>query len=254
MRAQEDPEHLDYIAFSAHKMYAPFGIGVLVGDRRTFETGDPDVVGGGMVDIVSLENAYWSDLPDREEAGTPDIVGVVALGRAIRALEEVGWDAIIRHEAELTGIALRRLQSIEGIELYGDADPDRASSRLGVVPFNVRGIPHALVGAVLSHEWAIGTRNGCFCAHPYVKEILHVTPEDAAAAEASILARDRSALPGTVRVSFGIYNTAGELDVLAEALGAVARGARAHGYVLDRQRGEYTHPAYQTDFSRSFRF
>lgn len=254
MRAKEDPEHLDYIAFSAHKMYAPFGIGVLVGDRRTFETGDPDVVGGGMVDIVSLENAYWTDLPDREEAGTPDIVGVVALGRAIRALEELGWDAIIRHEAELTGIALRGLQSIEGVELYGDADPARAASRLGVVPFNVRGISHAFVGAVLSQEWAIGTRNGCFCAHPYVKEILKVPPEAAAAAEASILARDRSVLPGAVRVSFGIYNTADELAVLAEALGAVASGQSEHGYLLDRQRGEYTHPAYPTDFSRSFRF
>ena len=254
MRAQEDPEHLDYIAFSAHKMYAPFGIGVLVGHRRTFETGDPDVVGGGMVDIVSLENAYWSDLPEREEAGTPDIVGVVALGRAIRALEELGWDAIIGHEADLTATALERLRSIEGVELYGDTDPEHAASRLGVVPFNVRGISHALASAVLSHEWAIGTRNGCFCAHPYVKEILHVTPEDAAAVEGSILARDRSTVPGTVRVSFGIYNTADEVDVLAGALAAVASGRREPGYVLDRERGEYTHPAFPTDFSRSFRF
>jgi selenocysteine lyase/cysteine desulfurase len=254
MRHGSEAEHLDYVAFSAHKMYAPFGIGVLVGRRRTFETGDPDVVGGGTVDIVSLENAYWSDLPEREEAGTPDVVGVVALGRAIRALEEVGWGAIAAHEAHLTTLALERLARIPGVELYGDTDPTRAATRLGVVPFNVRGLPHALVGAMLSQEWAIGTRNGCFCAHPYVKEILHVSAEEAAAVEKSILARDRSTLPGTVRASFGIYNTPEELDVLVEALDAVAGGRYDRGYVLDAERGEYTHLAFPADFRRSFSF
>jgi cysteine desulfurase/selenocysteine lyase len=100
MRPKADPEHLDYVAFSAHKMYAPFGVGVLAGPRDIFETGDPDIVGGGSVDIVSLESAYWTDLPDREEAGTPDIVGVVALARAVGALEAIGWDEIIRHETQ----------------------------------------------------------------------------------------------------------------------------------------------------------
>jgi selenocysteine lyase/cysteine desulfurase len=254
MRRDADPEHLDYVAFSAHKMYAPFGIGVLVGHRSTFETGDPDVVGGGMVDIVSLENAYWSDLPDREEAGTPDIVGVVALGRAIRAIEELGWDAVIRHEADLTGFALERLEAIPGIDLYGDRDPAGAASRLGVVPFNVRGISHALVSAVLSQEWAIGTRNGCFCAHPYVKQILHVSPDEASAVEKSILARDRSTVPGTVRASFGLYNTADEIEILAEALTAIAKGRHDRGYVIDIERGEYTHPDFPADFGQLFRF
>ena len=247
-------EHLDYVAFSAHKMYAPFGIGVLIGHRRTFETGDPDVVGGGTVDIVSLENAYWSDLPEREEAGTPDVVGVVALGRAIRAIEELGWDTIVRHEAELTALALERLAAIPGVALYGDADPARAAGRLGVVPFNVGGVSHALAGAVLSQEWAIGTRNGCFCAHPYVKEILHVSGDEAAAVERQILARDRSTVPGTVRASFGIANTADEVGVLAQAVRAIAEGRCSRGYVLDVERGEYTHPAFPTDFRASFRF
>lgn len=249
-----DPEHLDYVAFSAHKMYAPFGIGVLVGNRQTFETGDPDVVGGGTVDIVSLESAYWTDLPDREEAGTPDIVGVVALARAIRFLEELGFDAVARHEADLTACALERLGAIPGVLLYGDADPARAAERLGVIPFNVRGVPHALVAAVLSCEWAIGTRHGCFCAHPYVKEILHVTESEAADIERRILARDRSAIPGTVRASFGLANTAGEIDTLAEALEAISRGQFRPGYVLDAERGEYTHPDMAEDFAARFQF
>src|SRR6476661_1816134 len=115
MRPKGDPGHLDYVAFSAHKMYAPFGVGVLIGPRHVFETGDPDIVGGGSVDIVSLESAYWTDLPDREEAGTPDIVGVVALARAIGALEAIGWGEIIRHETELTTAALARLSSVPGV-------------------------------------------------------------------------------------------------------------------------------------------
>ncbi len=254
MGTQGDPERLDYVAFSAHKMYAPFGAGVLVTRRGAFETGDPDIVGGGAVDIVSLESAYWTDLPDREEAGTPDIVGVVALARAIRALQEIGWEEIIRHESELTAAALERLAAIPGVTVYGDADPAGARSRLGVVPFNVAGLPHALTAAVLSCEWGIGVRNGCFCAHPYVKAILHVTEEEGRAVEKSILARDRSAIPGAVRASFGLFNTLADVDALAEALEAIARGDFDPGYVLDRERGEYTHPAFSPDFASRFAF
>jgi selenocysteine lyase/cysteine desulfurase len=254
VRAAEDPEHLDYLAFSAHKMYAPFGVGVLVGSRRVFETGDPDIVGGGAVDIVGLESAYWTDLPDREEAGTPDIVGVVALARAIRALEEVGWEAIVRHEAELTAAALKTLGSIPGVVLYGEADPASAASRLGVIPFNVRGVPHALTAAVLSAEWGIGVRNGCFCAHPYIKSILRVSESEAADVEKSILARDRRAVPGAVRASFGISNTPADIDALGEAVEAVARGRFDRGYVLDAERGEYTHPNMPGDFARRVAF
>src|SRR5690606_8782205 len=75
MKPQDPSCYLDYMVFSAHKMYAPFGIGVLVGDRHLFESSEPDTVGGGVVDIVTLEEAYWSDLPEKEEAGTPDIIG-----------------------------------------------------------------------------------------------------------------------------------------------------------------------------------
>lgn len=254
MRPKGDPDRLDYVAFSAHKMYAPFGVGVLIGSRAAFETGDPDIVGGGAVDIVSLENAYWTDLPDREEAGTPDIVGVVALARAIRAFEELGWEKILRHETELTAAALARLSSIPGLIVYGDANPGNAASRLGVVPFNVRGVPHALTAAVLSCEWGIGTRNGCFCAHPYVKALLHVSETEGRAVEKSILARDRSTIPGAVRASFGLFNTISDIEALGEALEAISRHDFDPGYVLDPERGEYTHPEFTPDFASRFSF
>jgi len=254
MKPASSAEHLDYVAFSAHKMYAPFGIGVLVANRAAFETGDPEVVGGGTVDIVDLENAYWTDLPDREEAGTPDIVGVVALARAIRALEEIGWQSLVQHEAELTAYALQRLKAIPDVILYGDVEPARAGQRLGVIPFNVRGLPHAFVSAVLSCEFGIGTRHGCFCAHPYVKELLCVTQSEAREVENRILARDRSTIPGTVRASFGIYNTPGDVDTLAEALTLISRRQFDRGYILDAERGEYTHPALPVDYRGRFDF
>jgi cysteine desulfurase / selenocysteine lyase len=249
MRRQSDRGHIDYLAFSAHKMYAPFGLGVLVGERKTFEQGDPDIVGGGSVDIVSLEEAYWTDLPDKEEAGTPDIVGAVALGSAIRLLEEIGWEAIIEHEAELTSRVLEKLGAIPEVQLYGDPNPATAYDRLGVISFGIRNLPHALVAAVLSYEWAIGTRNGCFCAHPYVKCLMHVSETEAREMEQKILNRDRSVLPGTVRVSFGIYNTIEDADTLCEAIGAIARGAFRKDYVLNAERGEYSRP----DMGESYR-
>jgi len=248
MKDKDDPEHLDYLAFSAHKMYAPFGVGVLVADRKVFEHGDPCLVGGGAVDIVNLENAYWSDLPDKEEAGTPDIIGAVALGSVIKLFGEIGWQAVIDHETDLTAYALARLKRIPGVTVFGDADPKNARQRLGVIPFNLGSLSHALVAAVLSYEWAIGTRSGCFCAHPYVKCLLHVDDRAAKKLEKRILNRDRSVIPGLVRASFGIYNTKQEIDVLCEALTAIADGRFLDGYAMNPERGEYS----RKDFSEAF--
>lgn len=248
MKMKEDPEHLDYIAFSAHKMYAPFGVGVLVGCRKTFEEGDPEYVGGGTVDIVNLENAYWADLPDKEEAGTPDIVGAVALAQAIRVIEQIGWDDIIGHESSLTHYALERLKNIPGVTLFGDKELATVADRLGVITFNIKDLNHALVASILSYEWGIGTRNGCFCAHPYVKCLLDVSEAEAKDMETRILARDRSTLPGFVRASFGIYNTKEEVDVLCEALSAIAQGKYRDGYLLNKERGEF----YRTDVTDEF--
>lgn len=245
---------IDYLAFSAHKMYAPFGLGVLVGERKTFEEGDPDLVGGGTVDIVSLENAYWTDLPDKEEAGTPDIVGAVALAAAIECFRQIGWDTIIEHEAELTAYALEKLSRIPRVRLYGDTDPQRSRERLGVISFGVEGMPHSLVSSILSYEWAIGTRSGCFCAHPYVKYLMGVDAEAARKMEERILRRDRSELPGTVRASFGIYNTKDEIDILCEAVGAIAGGLYRDGYKLNKERGEYFREDVTEEFEKFLKF
>lgn len=249
MRPGNDPEHLDFLAFSAHKMYAPFGIGVLVGPRDVFAAGDPDDVGGGTVDSVDLDRVRWTALPEREEAGTPCITGAVALGAAVREYETIGWACINAHEARLTHHALEVLRAIPGITLYGDVNPAHAADRLGVVAFNLESLPHGLVAAVLAQEWGIATRDGCFCAHPYVKALLGVNDAASHQIEERIARGDRSDLPGAVRVSLGLYNTMQEIDVLGEALRAIAAGRFEHDYVLDPRRGEYLPAGYAERFT-----
>ena len=125
MGALDDPEHLDYVTLSAHKMYAPFGTGALIGRRDTFERGEPEHRGGGTIEFVSLDDVdLGRTAPDRDEAGTPNVVGAVALAAAMQALGAASaWTNVARHEAELTVYALERLARVDGLRIYGDADP-----------------------------------------------------------------------------------------------------------------------------------
>jgi cysteine desulfurase / selenocysteine lyase len=239
MKPASDPEHIDYLAFSAHKMYAPYGVGALVGESKPLLDAVPDLVGGGVVDIVTIENAYWRELPEREEAGTPDIVGVVALGSAIRLLEAIGWDAIKEHEERLARYMLKRLAEVPKMKIYGQNDTSDVGDRLAVVAFNIGSIPHALVAAILSYEHGIGVRTGCFCAHPYMLCLLGVGRQEAEQVRSEILSRDRTNVPGAVRASVGIYNDESDIDALVEALKAIQRGEHSGSYVMCKETGNY---------------
>ncbi len=252
MGSRTDPGHLDYLAFSAHKMYAPYGTGVLVGLNETFERGAPDCVGGGTIELVTSDQVRWAHLPEKEEAGTPNAVGVVGLAAAITAMQEIGIDQIAAHEAHLTALLLRRLRDITGVTVYGDADPDRTADRLGVVPLAVAGVPHQLVAAVLAFEGGIGVRNGCFCAHPYVLRLLNVSPAEIKRYTAEVEQGNHTHLPGLVRVSFGCYNTAAEVEVLTEQLRRIAAGKYSGNYVQSPTTGEYTPTGVHHEFSNYF--
>ncbi|HET7010113.1 MAG TPA: aminotransferase class V-fold PLP-dependent enzyme [Anaerolineales bacterium] len=248
----DDPEHLDFVSLSAHKLYAPYGGGALVGRRDVFERGEPDSRGGGTVEIVTVDDVVWSGPPDREEAGSPNVVGAVALALAIDELENLGMETVARHEAELTAYALRRLSEIPGLRIWGDADPSRADQRLGVIPFTLEGMSHFLVAAILGHEFGIGVRSGCFCAHPYVLSLLGLSAEEADAVRTRMMGGDKSEMPGFVRASFGLYNTMEEIDQLVEALGRIARGQVAGRYHQDRASGEYHPEGWAPDFASFF--
>jgi cysteine desulfurase/selenocysteine lyase len=241
MRPDDDPEHLDFVALSAHKMYAPFGTGALVGPREIFLRQPPEYRGGGTVDIVTLDDVHWAGAPDRDEAGSPNVVGAVAMAVAARTLMAVGMDAIAAHEAELVAYTLERLGRLPGIRLYGETDPARAAEKVGVIPFNVEGVSHFLVAAILGYEGGIGVRSGCFCAHPYVVHLLQLDEAESARWRDHLLAGDKSDMPGMVRASFGCYNNTDDVDRLVEMLERIGRGDYRGDYVLDRHSGEY-HP------------
>ncbi|HEV2030224.1 MAG TPA: aminotransferase class V-fold PLP-dependent enzyme [Candidatus Dormibacteraeota bacterium] len=223
IRPASDPGHLDFVSLSGHKMYAPYGAGVLVAPRAFF-AGAPEVMGGGAISIVTWDDTVWADLPDREEAGSPNVIGAVALGVAIETLLELGFDEMLRHEVEMGTTLHSRLSHIPGVGVLGDAQASPATPRLGLASFVVEGVHHGLVAAALSHEWGIAVRNGCFCANPYVFHLLHMNKQAVDAVEGEVTSGHRQALPGAVRASLAPYNTTGELDRFVDAVTHIASG------------------------------
>jgi cysteine desulfurase / selenocysteine lyase len=223
IRPAGDPGHLDFVSFSGHKMYAPYGAGVLVAPRDFF-AGAPEVMGGGAIRIVTWDDTVWADLPDREEAGSPNVIGAVALGVAIEALVELGFDEMLRHEAELGARLLESLSEIPGVTVLGGIETRRGAERLGLASFVIEGVHHGLAAAALSHEWGVAVRNGCFCANPYVFHLLNMSKEAVEEVEGEVAADHRKALPGAVRASLAPYNDRAEVDRFAGAVRQVARG------------------------------
>ena len=169
------PPGPDFVAFSGHKLYAPYGAGALIGPRDVFATGDPFLAGGGAVDLVDLDEVIWTEPPEREEAGSPNVIGAVAFGAAMDELDRIGWDDDRPARGGPVGPPPR------GTARHRRGARPRARHRpgadtLAVAAFTVEGMHHALVAARLSAEFGIGVRHGCFCAHPYLLRLLGVGP------------------------------------------------------------------------------
>lgn len=252
MKADDDPEHLDFVALSAHKMYAPFGTGALVGPKSVFLQGPPEYPGGGTVDIVTLDEVHWAGMPDRDEAGSPNVVGAVAMAAAAQTLMRIGMDKVAAHEEELIAYTLNRLSTVNGIQVYGETEPARAHERVGAIPFNLEGISHFLAAAILGYEGGIGVRSGCFCAHPYVVHLLQLSSEESARWRNQMLAGDKSEMPGMLRASFGCYNNKDDVDRLVEMLERITRGDFEGEYRLERATGEYYPVGYRDSFVEHF--
>ena len=207
------PPAVDFIAWSGHKMYAPFGAGALVGPRRTFVDGDPFLAGGGAVDLVDLDEVVWTDPPEREEAGSPNVLGAIALHAAIDEFDRIGWPQIEQHDAEMADHLRSALATVPGVRLLG---PDLATKTLPVATFTVDGMHHALVAARLSAEYGIGVRHGCFCAHPYLLRLLDLSDEQVHSYREAVLRGDRRDVPGAVRASTCLSTSLSDIDRLSK--------------------------------------
>ncbi len=187
---------VDFVAFSAHKMLGPTGMGVLWGKKEILSKMRPFMFGGDMIGEVKITGATWAELPSRFEAGTPDIAGIVGLGAAVDYLEKLGMDNVRQHEKELMKYALEKMTPLkeEGlITLYGPKDVE---DRGGALPFNVTGI-HAHDAAQILDNYGIAVRSGQHCAAPLVTSF---------------------GVPAMVRATFYVYNTTQEIDYLIEKI------------------------------------
>lgn len=219
MKPIDSPEHIDYIAFSAHKMYAPFGIGALVAPKEIFQNGFSEQVGGGTVKFVSIEDTVWSDPPEKEEAGTPNLMGVVALSTSIKTLYGLNMKKVDEYERSLTKYALDLMKDIPGLILYDDMDVEK---KVSIISFNMKGLEHNELATILSREGGIAVRNGCFCAQPYVQRLLKISNEDVK----KYMENESLPRPGLVRISLGLYNDYNEIYLLAYLLKEISKNLK----------------------------
>jgi len=183
----------DFLVFSGHKTLGPMGVGVLYGKKELLEKMDPFIYGGDMIKSVSKTESKWNDVPWKFEGGTSSVADAIGLGAAIDYLNKIGLARIRAHEIEVTDYALKELMGTEGVVVYGPKDP---SERGGVISFNLAGIhPHDL--ASILDEEGIAIRAGHHCAMPLMEKL------------------DVSA---TARVSFYIYNSKSDVDLLIKGL------------------------------------
>lgn len=185
----------DFYAFSAHKMYGPNGVGVLYGRRELLELMPPYQGGGEMIGHVSFTGTTWAELPYKFEAGTPDFVNIAAFTAAIEYLESLGIENVEAHEQELLRDATRKLQEIDGIRIFGTAP-----HKCGVISFLLNNAHHYDTGVLLD-QLGVEVRTGHHCAQPLMQTL---------------------GIEGTVRASFGVYNTAEDVDAFIAALRRIA--------------------------------
>ena len=214
-----DPmEDIDALVFSGHKTYVPGSPGVVIARKEHLSRIEPEEVGGGMVDRVFTERYTISpNFPDREEAGTPNIPGAIGLAAAIDVLDRIGMETLLEEETLLIDYALKQLLAIPGIEIYGAVDT-RTCPRAASISFNVENLHHSVVAAILNDYYNIAVRNECFCAHPYVIEMIPDQAAEYLSMNDEELAAANLPKPGMVRASFGLYNTREDADALAAAL------------------------------------
>ena len=186
----------DFFAFSGHKVYGPTGVGVLYGKEEWLDKLPPYQGGGEMIQSVSFEKTTFNELPFKFEAGTPDYIGTTALAKALDYVSALGMENIEAHEQELTKYAMQRLKQIEGMRIFGEAE-----HKSSVISFLVSNIHHLDMGTLLD-RLGIAVRTGHHCAQPLMI---------------------RLGIEGTVRASFGLYNTKEEIDILAAGIERVSR-------------------------------
>lgn len=215
MYKKDSLENIDFLVFSGHKIYAPFGSGAIIGLRKDFNNNLPDTKGGGTVEYVIDNNQLWLNTPEKNEAGTPNLFGAVAIMEAMKEIENIGFERIEKNEKELLQYLINGLKELNRVKLY--ADNDCIDDRLGILVFTIDGMKYYEVGEKLSEIKAIGVRQGGFCSHPYTRRVLGIPNNQL---QEYI---NKNGIPGLVRVSLGIYNSKKEANIFLETVELLCR-------------------------------
>jgi len=254
MSGHDDPEmDIDALIFSGHKTYAPGSPGVVIARKDLIGKIEPEEVGGGMVDRVFPESYYvTTNFPDREEAGTPNILGAITLGTAIDVLDKIGMENVLEDDTELTHYCMNEMLKIPEIEIYGRTE---SCPRAGTISFNIKQLNHGFVAAILNDYFNIAVRNECFCAHPYVEKMLELTHKIQIYEAKAKNIKNFNTEPwmGMVRVSFGIYNTMSDVDHFIHALKDIILKKENYSshYVINKY-GDYEHKDFKFSCNEYF--
>ena len=243
-----DDSNIDFFIFSGHKLYTPMSPGVLIADKKAMEELGGQDLGGGSVSSVSyFDYELLPSYPAREQSGTPNIVGAIALASVSKVLLETGMDELRKSETEIMAHLFSRLNDNENIRVYGD----HLLARTGALAFNHSLIDHGLLAAILNDYYGIAVRNECFCAHPYVSSLLKEelweldldgVDEDE---QEDFINRKR----GMVRVSISAYNTKLDIDRLMSAIEDIEGNINElKTHYLVQPDGSYTHNNYEINW------
>lgn len=218
---------VDAMAFSAHKLYAPFGLGVLFIDTDVLSQIPADP-GGGSIDMLGSPGIVWSPPAERHQSGTWNVTGIIALAASCEAIQKFGWKNIVLHERTLREHLLQKLAQVKDLTLYVSPEQYRKEDRVGAVAFNLAGYHHALLASILEHEYGIETRAGTICNHRLVRRWMTVSDVEQKRIEKEVAGGNRLASYGIVRASIGVHNTKRDIDWLVCALKEI----QAHGPTL----------------------
>jgi len=236
---KDDPRHLDFIAFSGHKMYAPYGGGCLVGLKKFFDEVIPYQIGGGNLAYITQDFKIKKfETVQTHDPGTPNAVGIISMAEAFKELEDIGMDKISKYEHELIRYAFSRLGEINGLKIY--SDPNNNPS---MILFDIEGFDYRLTSEILAKEFGIGTRAGSFCVYQLIRKLKAISEKDDKRIAAEVGKGVTLNMPGVIRASFALYNNVEDVDRLANAIKTIIKKGPEHysrRYIRNGTNGHYT--------------
>lgn len=250
MQSDEEP---DFFVFSGHKVYTPMAPGVMIAKKSVLrDLGEQDLGGGSVASVSYFDYQLLENYPDKEQSGTPNIVGAIALAAVMQELSDYGFGNIQQHDHALMVQLQESLLNIPEVIVYGAHD----TPRVGALAFNIEGIDHGLVAAILNDYYAIAVRNECFCAHPYVSSMmkeslwqLDLSNIDESKQQAFINLKR-----GMVRTSVSLYNTEQDIQSLCEALSEIIDQINNLRPLYQAQAdGSYTHKTFKVDWTEQLK-